>query len=89
MNQELDRKTRKLLTMHKGLHSNSDVDGLLRWQERYVSRRLYVRGLVSCESTIRSEENNLGWYLKNSNENLLQGVHVRILKFRACLKERL
>ena len=27
---ELDRKTRKLLTMHKGLHPNSDVDGLLR-----------------------------------------------------------
>ena len=24
---ELDRKTRKLLTMHKGLHPNSDVDG--------------------------------------------------------------
>ena len=26
---ELDRKTRKLLTMQKGLHPNSDVDGLL------------------------------------------------------------
>ena len=34
---------------------------------------------MSCESTIRSEVNNLGWYLKNSNENLLQGVkHVGI-----------
>ena len=38
---------------------------------------------MNCESTIRSEENNLGWYLKNSNENLLQEVkHARILKFR-------
>ena len=38
---------------------------------------------MSCESTIRTKENNLGWYLKNSNENLLQGVkYVRILKFK-------
>ena len=38
---------------------------------------------MSCESTVRSEENNLGWYIKNSNENLLQGLkHVRILKFK-------
>ena len=47
---------------------------------------------MSFESTIATEENNLGWYLKNSNENLLEGVkHVRILKFREreCLKERL
>ena len=48
------------------------------------------RGLVSGESTVRSEENNIGWYLKNSIENLLQGMkHVRILKLRECLKERL
>ena len=74
---ELDRKTRKLLTMHKGLHPKSDIDRL------YVSRKEGGRGLVSCESTIRSEENNLGWYLKNLNENLLQGVkHVRIRKFK-------
>ena len=31
---ELDRKTPKLLTMHKGLHPDSDVDGL------YVSRNV-------------------------------------------------
>ena len=30
---ELDRKTRKLLTMHKGLHPKSDVDRL------YISRK--------------------------------------------------
>ena len=62
----------------------SDLDRL------YVSRKEGGRGLVSCESTIGSEENNLGWYLKNSNENLLQGVrHDRVLKFRESLKERL
>ena len=52
---ELDRKTRNLFTMHKELHPKSDVDRL------YVSRKEGGRGLVSCESTIKSEENNLGW----------------------------
>ena len=74
---ELDRKTQRLLAMHKGLHPKSDVDRL------YVSRKEGGRGLVGCESTIGSEENILGWNLKNSNENLLQGViHVKILKFK-------
>ena len=74
---ELDRKTRTLLTMHKGFHPKCDVDRL------YVSRKEGGRGLMSCESIIRSEENNLGWYLKNSSENLLQEVKdVRILKFK-------
>ena len=79
---KLDWKTRKLLTMHKGLPAKSDVDRL------YVSRKEGGRGLVSCESTIESEENNPGCYLKNSNKNLLQGVkHVRILKFRERERE--
>ena len=56
---ELDRKTRKLLAMHKGLPPKSDVDKL------YVTRKEGGRGLVSCESTIRREENNVGLYLKN------------------------
>ena len=41
--------------MHKELHPKSDVDRL------YVSLKEGGRGLVSCESTIKSEENNLGW----------------------------
>ena len=55
---ELDRKTRKLLTIHKGLHPKTDVDRL------YVSRKEGGRGLMSCESTIRSEENNLDGTLR-------------------------
>ena len=44
---------------------------------------------MSCESIIGSEENNLGWYLKNSNENLLQGVkHVGILKFKESISKK-
>ena len=38
----------------------------------YLSRKEGGRGLMSRKSTHRSEENDLGWYLKNSDENLLQ-----------------
>ena len=55
---ELDRKTRKLLTIHKGLHPKTDVDRL------YVSRKEGGRGLMSCESTIGSDENNLDGTLR-------------------------
>ena len=80
---ELHGKTQKLLTMHKGLLPKSDVDRLC------VSRKEGGRGLMSCESTIRSEENNLGWYLKNSNEDFPQGVkHVRILKFKESVSKK-
>ena len=44
---------------------------------------------MSSESTVRSEENNIGWYLKNSNEILLQGMkHVRILKLRESVSKK-
>ena len=69
--------------MHKGLHPKSNVDRL------YISRKEAGRGLVSSEGTIRSEENNLVWYLKNTNESLFQGVkHVRILKLRESASKK-
>ena len=43
--QEMDRRTRKLLTMHNGLHPRSNVDRL------YVPRREGGRGLMSVEDT--------------------------------------
>ena len=74
---------RKLLTMHKGLHPKSDVDGF------YLSRKDGGRGLLSCEAVIKSEENNLGWYLKHSNDRQMQGVkHVGVLQFeKSCNKD--
>ena len=39
--------------MHKEIDPKSDVDRL------YLSRKEEGKGLVSCESTVRSEENNL------------------------------
>ena len=64
----LDRKTRIVLTMNGSFHPKSDVDRL------YVSRLNGGRGLISFEGCVRSEENSLGWYVKNSLEVLLQGV---------------
>ena len=44
---------------------------------------------MSCESTIRSEENSLGWYLKNSNENFLQGQkYVKIMKLTETVSDK-
>ena len=64
----LDRKTRKVLTMHGTFHPKSDVDRL------YLHRQLGGRGLISCEGYLRANENSLGWYLKNSVGPLLEKV---------------
>ena len=66
--QKLDRKTRKLMTMYGVLHPKSDVDRI------YISRKEGGRGLIGCEMCIRAEENNLGWYIRNSVESLLKQV---------------
>ena len=37
----------------------------------YVSRENGGRGLIGCENSVKSEENDLGWYVKNNIEPLL------------------
>ncbi|CAB4035993.1 Hypothetical predicted protein [Paramuricea clavata] len=64
----MDRKTRKLMTLYGALHPRSDIHRL------YLPREKGGRGLISCEGCIRTEENSLGWYVKNSVEPLLQQV---------------
>ena len=66
--QEMDRKTRKFMTMNKELHPRSDVAWL------YVSRKNGGRVLIGCEDIVKSEENGLGWYVKNNIEPLLVAV---------------
>ena len=56
------------MTMYGGLHPKSDVDRL------YVKRKEEGRGLISVEQCIREEENSLGSYVANSEENLIAGV---------------
>ena len=65
---DLDRKSRKTMTIYGELHPKSDVDRL------YVKRKEGGRGLISVEQCIREEENSLGFYVANSEENLIRGV---------------
>ena len=65
---DLNRKSRKTMTMYGGLHPKSDVDIL------YVKRKKGGRGLISVERCIREEENSLGFYVANLEENLIRGV---------------
>ena len=64
----MGRTTRKALTMYVPLHPKSDIDRL------YLKRKHGGRGLISIEIGVRSEENNLGLYVRESNEMLLKGV---------------
>ena len=57
--QEMDRKTRKFMTMNKELHPRSDVARL------HISRKNGGRGLIACENSVKSEENGLGWYVNH------------------------
>ena len=66
--QEIDRKSRKIMTMNKELHPRTDVARI------YVPRNKGGRGLISCESCVRREENSLIWYVRNSEEALLRKV---------------
>ena len=54
--------------MYGGLHTKSDVYTL------YVKRKKGGRGLISVKQCIREEENSLGFYAANSEENLIRGV---------------
>ena len=54
--------------MNKELHPRSDVAQL------YVSRENGERGLIGCENSVKSEENGLGWYVKNNIEPFLVSV---------------
>ena len=64
--QEIDRKSRKIMKMNKELHPRNDVARI------YVPRKKIGRGLISCEGSVRREEKNLSWYVRNSKEALLK-----------------
>ena len=57
---ELDRKTRKLLTIYEAPHPRSNVIRL------YLLRREGGRGLISVEDAINTEERNINVYISQS-----------------------
>jgi hypothetical protein len=67
---DMDRKTRKLMTMNRALHPKADVDRL------YVRRNEGGRGMVSIEECVRIEECSLSDYVKRTTgneESVLEG----------------
>ena len=67
--EDLDRKTRKLMTAHRTLHPQSDIDRL------YLPRRIGRRGLLQIRQTVEEKEiRNLSEYISSSTENALKEV---------------
>ena len=66
--QEIDRKTRKLLTIYRTYHPQSDNDQL------YVKRKKGERGLISVEDAVNIEINSLRTYVNNNEEQMLTDV---------------
>ena len=65
---QIDRTTRKKLTTYGAFHRKSDIDQL------YLKGKHGSRGFISNKTCVRSEENNLGWHVRASNEMLLKVV---------------
>ena len=66
--EDLDRKTRKLMSAHYALHPQSDVDKL------YLPRQVGGRGLLQIRQTVEEEKRALNDYIKNSMQHALKAV---------------
>ena len=66
--EDLNRKTRKLMSAHYALHPQSDVDRL------YLPRQAGGRGLLQIRQTVEEEKRALNDYIKNSTEHALKAV---------------
>ena len=71
----MNQRTRKLMTMHKALHSRDDVDRL------YVSRKEGGRGLASVEdsvdASIQRREDYIEKYERGLITTIRNGTHNR------------
>jgi len=66
--EDLDRKTRKLMTANHALHPQSDVDRL------YLPRKAGGRGLLQVRQTVEEEKRALNDYINSSTEKALKEV---------------
>ena len=57
---DMDRKSRKTMTIYGALHPKSDVERL------YIKRKRRGRGLMRVKRCVREEENSLSILKKNS-----------------------
>ena len=64
----MDQRTRKLMTMHKALHSRDDVD---RW---YMSRKERGRGLASIDDRVYASIQRLEDYIEKRGGRLIKAT---------------
>ena len=77
----MDRKTRKLLTMYQAMHPRSNVDRL------YLPHSEGGKGLLSLKECFNAEKRSLGLYLKmNEDEWLRSAWEERLTKEGEDLK---
>ena len=67
--QALDRKIRKLMTAHRTLHPQSNIDRL------YLPRRIGERKLLHIRQTVEEEIRNLSEYISSSTECTQRSHH--------------
>ena len=65
---QMNQRTRKLMTMHKALHSRDDVDRL------YVSRKEGGRELASIEDTVDASIQRLEYYIEKHERGLITTI---------------
>ena len=65
---QMDQRTRKLMTMHKALHPEDDVDRL------YVSRKDGGRGLASIKDTVDASIQRLVDNIENHERGLITAI---------------
>ena len=67
-NRKMDQRTRKLMTMHKALHSRDDVDRL------YVPRKEGGRGLAGIEDSVDTTIQRLEDYIEKHERGLITAI---------------
>ena len=65
---QMDERTRKLMIMHKALHSRDDVDRL------YVIRKERGRGLTSIEDSVDASLQRLEDYIQIHNGGIITAI---------------
>ena len=75
---ELDRFTRKQMTLFKALHPHADIDRL------YVNRKMGGRGLLSIADVVRLEKHSLSVYVNKSKEPIMAKVRDHLLHKVGC-----
>ena len=65
---QMDQRTRKLMTMHKALHTRDDIDRL------YVSRKEGGKGLASTEDSVEASIQRLKDYIEKHEGGLITAI---------------